>query len=130
MLNNKGQSLILFVLFIPILLLVMVLVVDIGNVISLKTELDNISNIVLDYGLDNLEKENLQSDLENLVKLNKNDIDKVKIKIEENKIYVFLEESNEEIFLGLVDVSIVSLKSSYVGYIENNEKRIERIVGD
>lgn len=130
MLNNKGQSLILFVLFIPILLLVMVLVIDISKCINLKTELDNIINIVLDYGLDNLDNENLKDDLENLIKLNKNDIDSIKIKIEDKKIYIWLEESNEEIFLGLVDISIISLKSSYVGYIENDEKRIERIVGD
>ena len=74
MLNNKGQSLILFVLFIPILLLVLILVIDIGKLINLKTELDNISNIVLDYGLDNLEKEGLTQELEELVKLNKSSL--------------------------------------------------------
>lgn len=130
MLNNKGQSLILFVLFIPILLLVIVLVVDIGKVLSLKSELDSINNIVLDYGLDNLDNENLDSKLEDLVILNKNDIDSIDINIENNKIYIKLEDNNEGIFLGLIDVSIFSLKSSYVGYFENNEKRIERIVGD
>lgn len=130
MLNNKGQSLILFVLFIPILLLILALVIDIGKMISLKTELDNINNIVLDYGLDNLDNEELVKELEELVRLNKEDIDSIKINKEEDKIYIYLEDDNEGIFLGLVDISIFSLKSSYVGYIENNEKRIERIVGD
>lgn len=130
MLNNKGQSLILFVLFIPILLLVLVLVIDIGKVISLKTELDNINNIVLDYGLDNLDNQELVKELEDLVKLNKEDIDSINIKKEEDKIYIYLEDDNDGIFLGLVNVSIFSLKSSYVGYILNDEKRIERIVGD
>ena len=130
MLNNKGQSLILFVLFIPILLLVLVLVIDIGKIINLKTELDDISNIVLDYGLDNLEKEDLISELENLVKLNKSDIDSINIKKEEDKIYIYLEDNNDGLFLGFIDISINSIKSYYVGYFENNEKRIERIVGD
>ena len=130
MLNNKGQSLILFVLFIPILLLVLVLVVDIGKIINLKTELDNISNIVLDYGLDNLDNEELVKELEDLVRLNKSNIDNINIKKEEDKIYIYLEDNNEGVFLGLVNISIFSLKSSYVGYFENNEKRIERIVGD
>ena len=37
----------------------MLLVIDIGKVINLKTELDNISSIVLDYGLDNIDDEDL-----------------------------------------------------------------------
>ena len=95
MLNNKGQSLILVVLFIPILLLVLVLVIDIGKVINLKNELDNINNIVLDYGLDNIENENLVNELEDLVRLNKSDIDSINIKKEENKIYIYLEDNND-----------------------------------
>ncbi|MBQ2873076.1 MAG: pilus assembly protein [Bacilli bacterium] len=130
MLNNKGQSLILFVLFIPMLLLIIVLVVDIGKALSLKSELDSINNIVLDYGLDNLGTEDLVKKLGDLVRLNKSDIDSIDINIEDNKIYIKLEDSNEELFLGLVDISLISIKSSYVGYTLNDEKRIERIVGD
>ena len=52
MFNNRGQSLALFVITLPVLLIVLVLVIDIGRVISLKQELNNISELVLDYGLD------------------------------------------------------------------------------
>ena len=56
MLNNRGQSLVLFVITLPVLLIVLVIVIDIGRVISLKQELNNISELVLDYGLDYLSK--------------------------------------------------------------------------
>ena len=44
-LNNKGQSLVLFIVIIPIIIGIMVMVIDIGNVIYEKQELDNINKI-------------------------------------------------------------------------------------
>ena len=134
MLNNKGQSLILFVIVLPILLLVLILVVDIGKVIVLKQELDNISEIVLDYGLDKLNNNdlnnlNLESELTDLVILNKDDIDMINIRLEDDKIYIELNENVEGMLSGLIDISIFDVESSYVGYIDNNEKRIEKVRG-
>ena len=54
-LNNKGQSLVMFILIIPILLLIMILVIDLGNIIVTKTHLDNTNYLVIDYELDHLE---------------------------------------------------------------------------
>ena len=71
MLNNKGQSLVLFVVVLPILLLLLILVIDIGKVIVLKQELNNINEIVLDYGIDNISNEGIENELKNLVRLNK-----------------------------------------------------------
>ena len=64
MLNNKGQSLVLFILMIPILLGILALVIDVGNVIYQKNEIDNMILFVLDYGLNlQLEKENETTDI-------------------------------------------------------------------
>ena len=43
-LNNKGQSLVMFVLLIPLLMLILVMVVDIGNMVNVKLELNNINS--------------------------------------------------------------------------------------
>jgi len=127
MLNNKGQSLVLFVIILPILILILILVIDIGRVIVLKQELKNISEIVLDYGLDNVDKENLSNEIEELIKLNKTDIDLIDVYIEDSKIYVDLSEKSNGIFSGFIDASIFNVKTAYVGYIENDEKRIEKM---
>ena len=127
MLNNKGQSLVLFVIVLPILMLILVLVIDIGKVIVLKQELSNISEIVLDYGLDKIDEDEIEVELKEIVKLNKDDIDKINLYIEDEKIYLELEDKSEGIFSGFVDISIFNIKTSYVGYIENEEKRIERL---
>ena len=127
--NNKGQTLALFVIFLPVLLLLLVLVIDIGKAIVKKVELNNINEIVLEYGLDNLDKENLKDDLINLVKLNNSDIDQINIDIVDNKIYINLLDNNDSIFKKIVSISKFNIESNYVGYIINNEKRIERVGG-
>lgn len=169
MLNNKGQSLILFIIVLPILLFILILVIDVGKVIVLNQELNNISEIVLDYGLDkfidgninNNNKDNnidsanlgnnilledsitndidinidnyslLEEDIVKLIDLNKNGIELVDVRIENNKIYIKLEDNVESVLSGLVNIDIFKIKSYYVGYIDsNNKKRIERISGD
>lgn len=129
MLNNKGQSLILFVIILPIFLLIFVLVIDVGKVINLKQELDNINKIVLDYGLDNLDEVTLDDKLIKIVKLNNSEIDKIDVNIDNNIIYIYLNESIDGIFSQFIDISIFNVKSSYKGYYENGEKRIMKVSG-
>ena len=52
MLNNKGQSLVLFVLLLPIMLGIMALVIDVGNVFVKKNHIDNVIMMVMDVTLD------------------------------------------------------------------------------
>jgi hypothetical protein len=125
--NNRGQSLVLFVVILPVLLLLLVLIVDVGKLIILKLELNNISEIVLDYGLDNLEDENLYSEMTKLVKMNKNDIDNVNIDIIDNKIYLKLSHNDEPLFKNIINVLEFKIETSYVGYILDDKKRIERL---
>ncbi len=125
--NNKGQSLALFVVLLPVLLLLLVLIIDVGKLIILKLELNNISEIVLDYGLEHLEDETLYSDLTKLVKMNKNDIDNVNIEFKEDKIYLKLSHSNETLFKNVINIVDFKIETSYVGYMLDDKKRIERL---
>ena len=130
MLNNKGQSLILFVIVLPVLLLIAIFVIDMGRVIVKEQELNNISNIVLDYGLDNLDKVDISNELQELVKLNNSEIDEINVFVEDNKIKLKLKDNVDGIFSNLINISIFNVKSSYVGYFENQNKKIEKLVGD
>ena len=138
MLNNRGQSLILFVIVLPVLLLILVLVIDIGRVISLKQELNNISEIVLDYGIDYLNNDmdnnidsisSIENKLIEIIELNKDDIDEIDVRIDNNKINILLSDSVDGIFASILDIDMFDIKSSYVGYMDNNKKRIERVNG-
>ena len=61
------------------------------------------------------------------VVINKNDIDSIDVYIKDDKIYIELEEKSNGIFSGFLDISIFNVNTSYVGYVKNNEKRIEKM---
>lgn len=129
MLNNKGQSLVLFIIILPILLLILILVLDIGKTLTIKKELNNINDIAMNYGLDNLDKENLEDELVELIKLNKNDIDNIEVNINDEKINILMEEKIDGIFTNFIEIPIFNISLSYVGYIDDGVNRIERMGG-
>lgn len=122
--NNRGQSLVLFVLLIPLVLMILYAVYEIGRMTLLKHELDNINTIALDYGIDKINDENIDIEIKELIEKNKNDIDKIDIKILDDKMYITLEDSLSKKTSLFKNVFIV--KSSYVGYMDNDKKKIER----
>lgn len=132
-LNNRGQSLVLFVIFLPIVLLILMLVIDVIGLRVLKQELDNINQIVLDYGLDelskieneNMDRESIEKKIVDLVKLNKEDIDTISVIIENDKIYIDLVDNKKGLLIGKAKKTLFNVKSSYVGYFVLGEKRIE-----
>lgn len=130
MLNNKGQSLILFVLILPILLIMLVLVIDVGRVIIRKQELDNIGKIALSYGLDKIDDTELEEIILNTVMLNDDSIDNIDIKLENSMIYLNLSDYVDATLANVINISVFNVESLYVAYMDNNEKRIERVVGD
>ena len=120
--NNKGQSLVSFILLIPIILLILFMVYDIGNMVLLKIELNNINYLVIDYGLDKINDSDIDNKLKEMINKNKNDIDNIEINIANDKINITLEDKlNNSVSL---IKNVVKIKSSYVGSIENGKKKI------
>ena len=124
--NNKGQSLILFVLLIPVLLLILFLVYDMGNIVLLKEKLDNINYIVIDYGLDNLDNLELETKLNDMINKNKNDIDKIDINIENNIIKITLKDKISNKVSILKNFDNLDVSSSYIGYLDEDKKIIRK----
>ena len=60
-LNNKGQSLVMFVCLLPMLLIIILLVVDYGRVNSTKEKLDSINKLAIDYLKENFERNEVKS---------------------------------------------------------------------
>ena len=122
--NNKGQSLVTFILVLPIMLLIFFGLYDIGNMVILKNELRNISYIVLDYGIDNIDSDNVIIDMNALVIKNKSDIDDVSIvKDDDGKLHIVLYDSADT---KISFSNIFKIKVAYVGYMNEDKKVIER----
>lgn len=66
-LNNKGQSLVVFVILLPILLLFMAFIFELGNITYLKNKYENEIKSTIEYGLKHQEDENLESKLNRLL---------------------------------------------------------------
>ena len=124
--NNKGQSLISFVLIVPIILLILFMVYDIGNMVLLKGQLDNINYLVIDYGLDNLDDVDLNNKLTEMINKNKDDIDKIEININDGEIKILLEDKIENKLSLINKFDVLDIKSNYVGYIQDNKKIIRK----
>ena len=124
--NSRGQSLISFVLIIPIILMILFMVYDIGNMVLLREKLDNINYIVIDYGLDKLEDNDLANKINEMIKKNKDDIDIINIGISDGKIRIVLEDRLDNKLSLINKFKAFNVKSSYIGYIENDKKIIRR----
>ena len=126
--NNKGQSLVLFVLILPICLLILVMIIDISKMVLLKNEINNINYLAIDYALDNYDhfisdNINTSKEIEKLIYKNKSNVNGIILKNENNKLYITIKCYSDMLIFR--DTFIVT--SEYVGYLINDEKRIERV---
>ena len=126
-LNNKGQTLVMFIVIIPILISIMVLVIDLGSAFAKKQELNNVNKLVIEYGLDNLDQENLESDLTSYITMNAKDLSNVKVIVENNTINVTTKAYIDGIISKALNIDGFEIVSEYHGYLSASEKRIERV---
>lgn len=126
-LNNKGQTLVMFIFIIPILISIMVLVIDLGSAFTKKQELNNVNKLVIEYGLDNLDQENLESDLTSYITMNAKDLSNVKVTVENNTINVTTKAYIDGIISKALNIDGFEIVSEYHGYLSGEEKRIERV---
>lgn len=124
--NNKGQSLVLFILLIPVMLLILVSVYEVGKLVLIKNELDDIGKLAVNYGVLKIDDENVINDVRELVLKNKSDIDKVEVSIVDNKLYVSLEDKIEDELLLIGKFNGLTLTSSYYGYMDEEKKIIRK----
>ena len=125
--NNKGQSLVMFVLIIPIFLLILTLVYDVGNAIYEKDRLSNTNYLTIEYGLNNIDTVT-ENDLKNLIEQNTSNLKYIYVTIEENQIEIKMEKDAKSIIGKMFNFNLVKIISHYKGKIINKIKEIERIV--
>ena len=121
--NNKGQSLVLFILVIPILLGVMVLVIDVGNAIYKKNKINNIIEMVIEDGL---ESEYSREEISKLISYNL-DGDKYSVELEDNVIEIKVESYVDGAISNVVNFEGFKVISQYKGYMNNDKKVIEKV---
>ena len=127
-LNNKGQSLVLFVLFVPLLLGIMALVVDLGNALVKKSEIDSVVEIVLeselkntyidDSTLNNIDNNTRISNIEVLLDYNL-ELGDYSVLVNDDVIVIKVNTYVEGIFSRILNIRGFKVISEYKGYLES-----------
>lgn len=122
--NNKGQSLVLFVLLLPIMIGIIALVFDVSMIINQKQEQESVLEMTLQYSL---EEENIEKEqIEELINKNLENAN-VEVTFKEESIYIEVQDEVDGIFSKLLGFSKFQIKSKYQGYIEQEKKKIEKL---
>lgn len=125
-LNNKGQTLVLFVILLPLILLMLTLVYDFGNALYEKERMNNTSYIAINYGLDKIKDIN-ENDLIDLIMKNSSDMNKVDVLIENDTITIKLSKKVKGIIGKVFNFDLIEVNSEYVGKFDSDKKIIERV---
>lgn len=123
--NKKGQTLVVFVLFLPVLVIVITMIINKSNMYYDKRNMENIAKEAINYGLSNIEDENIEDKIK--IFISKNIDCEKEIKIEDGEIRVTLIKENKTIkkILGYGNIKI-----KYKGKIEDNKKKVEVAYGN
>ena len=124
--NSKGQSLALFVILIPLILILGVYAIDVGYMKYNQNKLDSVNKETIDYALNNindLDKEKVK----NLILLNDQDIKVINIDDIDNGIKIEIDKSFKGLFGYFVNKDVYDVKSVFKGTIIDEKKKIERV---
>lgn len=124
-LNNKGQTLVMFIILLPILLFVLTLVYDVGNAIYEKDKLSNTNYMVVEYALRNSLVS--EDELVELINKNDDDISDITIMMIDNSVTIALTKDIKGVFGKMFGFNLTSVRSEYRGNIIQGDKKIERI---
>ena len=117
--NNKGQTLVLFIALIPFIFILFVFVFDISKLYSEKAKLNNIAETSIRYTL--MENKSINSVKENILKNDKN----IKIdSITQNSIC--LSKQEEPVFGSVIGKDKFIIRSCFKGKIVNNKLIIDK----
>ena len=119
--NNKGQALVVFVLVLPLIMLIIAGVMEMGRLSLVKAEYEDSIIDTINYGLDNLDKENVKEKM-NLL-LDKNISGTKNIEITEGTIKIHVTSNLDSMFSKLFK-KVYDINLTYRGYIVDGKKKI------
>ena len=127
-LSNKGQSLAIFIVFIPLFIMMGTFVVDMAYARYNANSLNETNKMIVRYGLKHIE-ENPFDDMVHLIYQNDSEIDNYDIKIDilNKTVSVSIDKASRGFFGSLIGKDIYKEKSSYIGYIKDEKIIIDEV---
>lgn len=127
-LSNKGQSLAIFIVFIPLFIMMGTFIVDMAYARYNANRLNETNKMIVRYGLKHIE-ENPFDDMVHLIYQNDSEIDNYDIKIDvlNKTVSVSIDKASRGFFGSLIGKDIYKEKSSYIGYIKDEKIIIDEV---
>ena len=104
MMNKKGQVLVVFVLILPIIILFLGLVIDIGNSLVIKKRYENTLKDIITYNYKTSDGDLLV--IEKNIKKSVDNIEKLDIKVKDEILKVDLKVKYKSIFSNIFDIGL------------------------
>lgn len=124
--NNKGQTLILFVLIVPVLLLLLAFVVDTGLLLKERTKINSITRTILKTTFENRFDENYNEKVVSLFEKNNLPTNNIIITKEEDKVLIVVEYDKESIFGKIIGIQSYKIKSVLSGTLKEGILQIKK----
>ena len=116
--NNKGQTLVVFIIFIPVIILLMAFIVDTSLMYIAKSKLNDLSKTIIKEIYDVKDKNSKVEELLNVNEINYNNYD---IEINDNKVKLSIEEEIDSVFGSMIGNESYTIKSEVTGYKDNDK---------
>ncbi|MDD6323087.1 MAG: hypothetical protein PUA73_00520 [Bacilli bacterium] len=120
--DNKGQSLVIFVLLLPIIFIILSIIWELGNMQLQISQYENAIKDTIKYGLNHQNLENLKEKLDNL--MSKNTDGNYQIETKNEIIKINLKTNYQSIYSEILHFSNIDI--TYIGYKENNKIIIKK----
>lgn len=117
--NNKGQTLVLFVILLPLMLIIFTLVIDLGLLYIDKRNVEN--NVVgsIEYYFSNKSDDKFEIKITDMLNKNIGDIEKIYIDDTSEYLEVKVVKTSKRLYKLLTDNSEITV--TYRGYKENKK---------
>jgi len=123
-LNNHGQTLVMFAILIPVILMLMALVIDVAYLSSKKSELESTTKSIIKNLYDNKDDANINEMVIELYKKNDIDIKNLEVNIENNNFKIKNEYKIDSIFGKIIGLRKYEMKISMKGYLKENKLKV------
>lgn len=121
--NNKGQSLVIFIIIIPVIFIVFSFLYDYAYIINSQNKYENVTRTILNSTLE-------EDKIVDLYRQNGYKVDVFKYKKENDKVYIQNSYKIKSVFGNIVNLKNYTVSINYVVINSNNGIIIEDNKGD
>lgn len=123
-LNNKGQTLIMFILLIPFILVIMALVIDTSFVYKEKIKFQSVTKTIMKTTYENKDATDFNDKIINLYKKNGIYTNNIVIKVNSDSVVIKNQAKVKSVFGNIIGIKNYEVKFLYKIYKENESIKL------